>query len=1152
MPERTKSRLEGAAKFVHLHNHTEYSLLDGASGIKPLIKLAASFKMPALAITDHGNLFGAIEFYKTCQESGIKPIIGCEVYLAPFDRKEHKIHSDIPESSFHLTLLCEDLDGYQNLIKLVSAAYLDGFYYRPRIDKEILSQNHKGLIGLSGCWKGEVNYYLRRNDFEKAKAAAKSYEDIFGKGSFYLELMTLGLKEDEIFIPNLLKISKDLEIPIVATQDCHYLKKEDSKAHDVLLCIQTGKSIKDKARLHFESTEVYFKSPTEMAQSFQELPQALENSLRVAERCNLLLPIGTKRFHLPHASRPEEFNSDFEYFAHLVDGGLKTRYREIRDESPIRQRANYELDVIKKMGFASYFLVVKDIVDFAKRQKIPVGPGRGSAAGSLVLYALGITDIDPLKYGLLFERFLTPDRITLPDIDIDFADDRRQEVIDYIRTRYGSESVAQIITFGTMQARAVVRDVGRALDIPLQEVDRIAKLIPFGLSLDEALKQVPDLKNLLNSKSEYLELLNIAKSLEGLPRHASIHASGVVITPKPMLEFVPLYKSQKGDICTQYDMKALDSLGLLKLDILGLRTLTVIEETKRLIKEPEVEMQPVPLDDKKTFELLKRAETTGVFQLESSGMREILKQSSPEKFEDLIAVISLYRPGPLGKGVIGDFIKRKLGYLPVSYPHPSLREILKETYGIIVYQEQVMQISQVISNFTPAQADRLRRAMGKKIPEEMAAMADSFIEGAKKNRINPDIAQEIWNSIEHFAGYGFNKSHSAGYAHLSYLTAYLKANYPIEFICATLTSEIGNSDKIEEFIKEARRMKIPVLAPDVNRSFYPFTIENKKIRFGLGGIRNLGRNASEAIVTERKNGEYQSVRDFLKRTRGFINRKGYESLIKSGALDLLDSDRQKLLQDLTQELARVTSPKKESLGHQISIWAMERKVTGGLGLGVGEKRLATLDTDFEEWEKEAFGFYFSKHPLEKYEPLYRQLNLKAVNRLASLKDGTRVKIGGIIKSKKIKQDKFGSNYALLELEDLSGITEVVVFNDLLKKTNELLKTGARLIIKGQLRIRAEDEPQVRAESINQFEEPNEVSPSQLVINLNKKDYYADLLYKIKEQLLANPGNTEVYLEILGENPRREKLAKYRINPNPTLLEGLKELVGPDAVRLTSL
>ncbi len=1136
---------KGPAQFVHLHNHTEYSLLDGALRISEVVKTAASYRMPALAITDHGNMFGAIEFYKTAQAAGVKPIIGMETYVAPSDRRERKIHSQIAESSFHLTMLCQNEEGYHNLIKLASAAYLEGFYYRPRIDKEFLAHHAKGLIALSGCWKGEVSYYILHDDLTKAKEAINQYRDIFGTENFFLEIQDLGLKESNKVIRAMLELGKEFGIPVIATNDCHYLKREDSRPHDVLLCIQTGKKLSERTRLKFETEEIYFKSPLEMAQLFREIPAVVTNSLQVAERCNLLLDLSGRRFHLPEYPRPPEFATDFDYLASLAKTGLSRRYHRVTPA--LEERLDYELSVIRKMGFSGYFLIAMDIVDFARRNGIGVGPGRGSTVGSLVLYALGIINVDPLQYGLIFERFLNPDRVSLPDVDIDFEDTRRGEVIAYIRERYGSSNVAQIITFGTMQAKGVVRDVGRVLEIPYGEVDRIAKLIPFNSSLDDALAAVPDLQALIESKPEYGELIAIAKKLEGLARHASIHASGVVIAPKPLTEFVSLYKSTEGDISTQYDMNAIDAVGLLKMDILGLRTLSVINETISILKaeNKNLNWDEIPLTNEAAYKLMQSGETVGVFQLESFGMRDILRKFKPNIIEELIAVISLYRPGPLGSVNINEFIHRRHGHAKVTYPHPLLEDVLKETYGIILYQEQVMQIAVIIGGFSMSQADQLRRAMAKKVPELMAEMREQFIEGAKKKKIGGEVAERIFDMITPFAGYGFNKSHSAGYSHLSYQTAYLKANYAKEFICANLTSEIGDTDKLYKFVNEARRLGITVLPPDVNRSQYQFTIENGAIRFGLGGVKNVGHGAVEAIVKER-NMEYDNLFDFLKRTKTVVNKKCVESLIKAGAFDSIDPRRHHYLELLESELAKANSDRLEFLEKQTSFFEAPQKE-------IKPKKSQLID--LLPYEKEAFGFYFSGHPLEKYKDEYLGLSLVQSSELERFSDDAQVSLGGVIIARKVKRDRKDQEYSILTLEDFDGAVEVFVFSELYNRTKKDTKLETLVIVKGRIRHKEGEKPKLSATSIIPFTESAGLIDSMVVV-LNLVGLDETVLLTLKERLLSYPGSCKVFFHLHEDRLKKSNnqkqvihLREITVTPKAELLHELRELVGVTAVHL---
>ena len=861
------------APFVHLHLHTQYSLLDGEIRLKELFEKAQAFKLPAITMTDHGNIFGMVEFYKQAQKHGLKPIIGCEMYVAPGSRFDKEGHPH-RENAFHLVLLCKNEKGYRNLVKLVTQAYFEGFYYKPRIDRELLKEHHKGLIALSACLHGEIPYALLNNDYDRALKITREMAEIFDQDRFFLELQKNDIPEQEIVNKGLLEIHRQLGIPIVATNDCHYLTQEESKAHDVLLCIQTGKTVEDPNRLRFSTNQLYFKSPEEMTALFSDLPEAIQNTLRIADRCNLELNFGHS--FLPRYPLPPEETMDGR-LKNEARAGLEKRLsmKEQLDPSfppsrfkEYRDRLEKELMVITTTGFSGYFLVVADYVGFAKQQGIPVGPGRGSGAGSLVAYSLGITDIDPLDYGLIFERFLNLERKELPDIDVDFCVERRDEVLKYIAGKYGQEHVAQIITFGKMQARAVIRDVGRALNIPYGEVDKIAKLIPskLNITLKEALEAEPRLKELKETDPTIKELLTIAEALEGLPRHASTHAAGVVISPHPITETVPLYKGPKGEILTQYEMKSVQEMGLIKFDLLGLNNLTIIQYALRTIERThglKIDLIRIPLDDPETYQLLARGDTTGVFQLESSGMKDLLIKSQPQNFEDLIALNALYRPGPLNSGMVADYIKRKHGEVPVEYPHPLLEGVLKETLGIIVYQEQVMQIAGLMADYSMGEADILRKAMGKKIPEVMAQQRSRFLEGTKKKKIDQKKAEAIFKNMETFGGYGFNKSHSAAYALITYQTAYLKAHYPLDFMVALVTSKMGNSTEVTKCITECREKGIVVLPPDVNLSPLDFAVVEDKIRFGLAAVKNVGAGAIESILEARKKeGAFKSLIDF--------------------------------------------------------------------------------------------------------------------------------------------------------------------------------------------------------------------------------------------------------------------------------------------------
>ena len=1134
------------ADFVHLHNHSQYSLLDGASRINEMVALAAEYGMPALALTDHGNLFGAIKFYKAARAAGVKPILGCEAYIAPGSRTERKTHADVFESSFHLTLLCRNRAGWENLMKLASHAYLEGFYYRPRIDKELLAEHAEGLIGMSGCLKGEVNVHLRRGDLERAMTAASRYQEILGPENFYLEVMRSGFKEQEKIIPGVTELSGELGIPVVATNDCHYLRREDARAHDALVCIQTGKKLEDEQRMRMSTDQLYFRSPEEMLEAFEDMPDAVRRTREVAERCEVDLGLGETKLHLPRYQPPDEYPDMAGYLEHLSREGLGRRYEEVTPD--LEERLASELGVIKEMGFPGYFLVVKDIVDFAKSRGIAVGPGRGSAAGSLVLYSLGITEVDPRRYGLLFERFLNTARVSMPDVDVDFIDTRRQEIIDYIRKRYGDDSVAQIITFGTMQSRAVVRDVGRVMDIPIGEVDKLAKLIPQGMKLEEALHTSAELRKEVEGVPRYRELMTIARRLEGLNRHASIHASAVVIAPRPLIELVPLYKSPEDDVCTQFDMYSLDEVGLLKMDVLGLRTLTVIDEARRLLVESGHDFDPdnLPLDNPEAYELLQQGQGLGVFQLESAGMRDLSRRMKPESLEHIIALIALYRPGPMA--LIPTYIARKEGREEIGYEHPLLEPICEETYGILIYQEQVMQAAQALAGYTLGDADLLRRAMGKKKPKEMAAQREIFVRGcAEKNRIPKRKAEKIFDLLAKFAGYGFNKSHAAGYGMLSYVTAYLKANHPVEFICATLISETGNFKKLAMFVSEARHMGIDVLRPDVNESQPGFTIDRGRVRFALGGIKNLGTKAAELIVREREeNGEYESLLDFLIRNKGTVNRKAVECMIKAGAFDGFDENRSRLLVGLEVEMAKAGSERLRFLERQEDLFGAPREEEQPED---GEVRFDTHQ--LLSYEKQAFGFYFSSHPLEPYLAEYRGLKLRRTGQLEDSKDGDAVALGGVISARRMRKDRRDRQYVIITLEDFDGPIEVMVFADQLEKHREQLMVDNLVIIQGRVKRRDElGVPQIWADRVIPFTSAQRYLQT-LFVRLDGDADSDGPFERFRAIAEKHPGEALVYFRVHDANGEERPVwvKEYKLAlTNDCLLE-LREAFGDDGVQV---
>jgi len=1141
-----------APSFVHLHLHTQYSLLDGACRIKELISQAVAFGMPAVAITDHGNMFGVIEFYLEAKRQGVKPIIGCEVYIASksrFDKNEN-----LSDGSNHFILLARDEEGYRNLAKLVSLAYIEGYYYRPRIDKEVLAQHAKGLIGSSACLKGEVACRLVENRLNDAIKAADDFRMMFGDGNFFLEIQENLIPEQRVVNEGMLKVAKELSLPLLATNDVHYLKKASAYSHEALLCIQTQTTLDDPNRMRFQTNEFYFKSPQEMATLFKYAPEAVTNSLEIAGRCNLELEFGKP--HLPQFRPPGGLTNE-QYLKQLCEEGLRHRFGG-RVTKEIRRRLEHELGLIEQMGFVSYFLIVWDFIHYAKGKGIPVGPGRGSAAGSLVSYLLGITELDPLKHKLLFERFLNPERVGLPDIDIDFCFERRQEVIDYVNQKYGKQNVAQIITFGTMLARAVIRDVGRVMAVPYAEVDRIAKLVPaeLGITLEDALK-THDLKHLYETDRTVRELINTAKDLEGLSRHASVHAAGVVIGDRPLSDYMPLCKIDEDQITSGFSMKSLEKIGLLKMDFLGLRTLTVIDEAVKIIKRTrgeEIDISAVPMDDKATFELFASAQTMGVFQLESAGMRDLLRKLVPTVFEDIIALLALYRPGPIGSGMLDDFIKRKHGLKPISYDHPKLEKILKDTYGIMVYQEQVMQIASELAGFSLAQADLLRRAMAKKIPEEMERQRHRFVEGCRGNRISERIAKKIFDLIEYFSGYGFNRSHSAAYAVISYRTAYLKANYPVEFMTALLTSEKEHTDKVVEYVKECQRMGITVHPPTVNESYSKFTVEDARtIRFGLLAVKNVGQGAIDSIVEARRTGgAFLGLEDFCERVDlRLVNRKVVESLIKCGAMDAFGLRRAQMMSMLQECLDQAVKAHKDRSSGQLSFF-------DGFAEEAGFQRFRVKVPEIKEWpdvqlltfEKDILGFYVSGHPLSRYGHLVRPFSTCPVSELVGQRDNQIVRIVALItKIKSTVTRAKGEKMAILRVEDLTGSLEVLVFPDTYKEVSRNLIASSVVLVQGRLSLR-EESPKILASNITPIDESYRMVTA---INIDLSGFNENILVSLKERLASSPGNTPVYLPI--DSPQKERLKvqvsrDLFVQPRPELFHDIEGLLGEKRFLLT--
>ncbi|MBU4306000.1 MAG: DNA polymerase III subunit alpha [Candidatus Omnitrophica bacterium] len=1135
--------------FVHLHVHSQYSLLDGACLVSKLIDLAHEMHMPALTITDHGNIFGAIEFYSEAMKKGVKPIIGCETYVAKTSRHKRGELGE-KEQNHHLSLLIKDEEGYKNLIRLVSIAYREGFYYKPRIDKEVLSQYSKGLVGMSGCLKGEIASLLLAGQEKQAYDVARQFQEIFDKDSFYLEIMDHNLPEQRKVNKALVKLSKDLNIPLVATNDVHYLKKEMSQAHEVLLCLQTQTTLDDQNRMRLSSDEFYFKSPEEMKKLFSELPESISNTIRITEMCNLELDFKTT--HLPHYNLPDGA-SPVEVLRQICLKNIPERCRE--NEATAKERLEHELSVIKNSGFASYFLIVSDFVRFAKEKGIPVGPGRGSAAGSIVSYLLGITEIDPLKYDLLFERFLNPERVSFPDIDIDFCYERRDEVIKYVSEKYGSDNVAQIITFGTMAAKGVIRDVGRVLGMPYAEVDKLAKLIPVdpNITLSDAISVEPELKRLYHSDKTIKKLVDTALVLEGLSRHASTHAAGVVISDKPLYEHIPLFRSTDGQTTTGYTMKSLEKIGLLKMDFLGLKTLTIISETLKIIKRTKginLDINKIPLDEPKTFELFCKAKTLGVFQVESSGMRDLLKKLKPDKFEEIIALLALYRPGPLGSGMVDDFIKRKHSVEKVRYDHPLLEPVLKDTYGIILYQEQVMRISNVLAGFSLAQADVLRRAMGKKIPEVIENLKKSFIDGAVYKGIKKNIAEKVFGLIEFFAGYGFNKSHSAAYALISYQTAFLKANYPVEFMAALLTGEKDNTDKIALYINECKHMRIKILPPDINESFAQFTVvSDNSIRFGLSAIKNVGQGAVESIIRARKEGDrFTSLLGLCKRVDSkATNKKVIESLIKCGAFDSLKINRAQLIANMESIISLAGSLQKDKQSGQMLLFE------GSADTNSQEPKLSKV----EEWpllellsyEKTMLGFYITAHPLDQYKKLLKRYSLLSTadiyKKAAAAED---VAVAGIIeKIKTTITKKKAEKMAIIRLEDTESSLEVLVFPEVYKQTFMHLRQDGVVVVKGKLDYR-ENSPKIIASDVIPIESVSRVMVESLNLSISPLDLKQKIFYKIKDIIQLHPGKTPIHLAVSDKEGKRVKIqANTCVEVSNTLISELEKILGKEDV-----
>ncbi|HVR69223.1 MAG TPA: DNA polymerase III subunit alpha [Vicinamibacteria bacterium] len=1166
--------------FVHLHLHSEYSLLDGACHIDELVEQAARLGMKAVALTDHGNMFGAVAFHDACQARSLKPILGCEIYVAPGSRHE-KSGGGIQEAYHHLTLLATDQVGYHNLVKLVSLGYTEGFYHRPRIDKDALAAHSRGLVALSGCLAGEIAGHLKNGMDDAALQAANQYAEILGGDRFYLELMDHGIEEQRRVNQALLRLHEKSGLPLAATNDAHYLRRDDHQAHDVLLCIGSGKKVHDAERLRFDTPEFYLKSPEEMARVFPDHPEALANTVRIAEMCAFTLESGSS---LPDFAVPAGFTLE-SYFEKVVRDGFAERRRALeplaatgRLRYPLadyQARLEKEIGVIRRVGFAGYFLIVWDFIRHARETHVPVGPGRGSAAGSLVAYSLRITDIDPMAYDLIFERFLNEERISPPDIDIDFCESRRGEIIDYVTRKYGRENVAQIITFGTMKAKAVVRDVGRAMDMPYADVDKVAKMIPFDLkmTLDKALEESPPLKEAYQKDEKVKELIDISRRLEGTTRHASTHAAGVVIAPRPLIEFVPLFKGNTAEITTQFDMKGVERIGLLKMDFLGLRTLTLIDNCVKMIAaQAGLTLDPdrLPLDDLKTYELFTRGHTSGLFQFESDGMRDILKRFKPDRLDHLTALNALYRPGPMQ--MIDDFIKRRHGQTKVTYEHASLEPILAETYGVMVYQEQVMRIASALAGFTMGEADILRKAMGKKKADVMETQREAFLKGCRDRSVPEKKAQRIWDHMEQFAGYGFNKSHSAAYALLAYQTAYLKANHPVFFMAALLTSERANTEKMVHYIGECREMGLRVLPPDVNESDLYFTVltsrrlepggatqhppaQDAAIRFGLAALKNVGEGAVGAILRARKGGgAFLSLFDFCERVDlRAVNRRVVESLVKSGSFDSLDPRRAALYAFIDQAMDLGQKQQRDREQGQSSL-------LGLLGGDEPERRGATArlpetapwgEGERLAFEKESLGFFITGHPLERYQQELTQWATATTGRLAELAE-REVTVGGIIAALRLIKTKKGDRMASFVLEDLEGGAECLVFPETYKKVAGRLAEDQVVLVKGRSEVVEETKCRLLVTEVLPLEQAKLAEARYVTIRVPVEQWDRAKGERLRDILGAHRGECPVTLEMFRAGAYAVAVAPnayYKVRPDAALRAEVEGLLGPGALVL---
>ena len=1145
--------------FTHLHVHTEYSLLDGSNKIKEYVDRVKALGMDSAAITDHGVMYGVIDFYRAARAAGINPILGCEVYVAPGSRFDREAGSG-DDRYYHLVLLAENNQGYSNLMKIVSKGFVEGFYYKPRVDLSLLEKYHEGIIALSACLAGEVARFLTRGMYEDAKKAALRYQDIFGKGNFFLELQDHGIPEQQNVNQQLLKMHRETGIELVATNDVHYTLAEDAQPHDVLLCLQTGKKLADEDRMRYEGGQYYVKSSEEMERLFPYAPEALENTHKIAQRCHVEIEFGVTK--LPKFDVPEGYTS-WEYLNELCFKGLEERYQPVTEE--LKERLNYELSTIRNMGYVDYFLIVWDFIKYARDHDIMVGPGRGSAAGSLVAYTLGITQLDPIRYDLLFERFLNPERVSMPDIDVDFCFERRQEVIDYVRRKYGDDCVVQIVTFGTLAARGVIRDVGRVMDLPYAQVDTIAKMIPqeLNITIDKALQMNPELKKVYEDQKEIHDLIDTAKRLEGLPRHTSMHAAGVVISQKDVSEYVPLSRASDGSIVTQFTMTTLEELGLLKMDFLGLRTLTVIQNAVHLIEQDagvKLDMQHIDYNDKKVLDSLGTGRSDGVFQLESAGMKNFMKELKPQSLEDVIAGISLYRPGPMD--FIPQYIRGKNRPDTIKYDCPQLESILKPTYGCIVYQEQVMQIVRNLAGYTLGRSDLVRRAMSKKKAAVMEKERQNFVYGNEEegvpgciaNGISEQTANKIYDDMIDFAKYAFNKSHAAAYAVVSYQTAFLKYYYPVEFMAALMTSVIEMPTKVAEYIQVCRQMNIKILPPDVNRGAYGFSVDNGAIRYGLSAIKSVGRPVINALVEEREaNGEYRSLKDFIERLTGTVNKRAIENFIKAGALDCLEGNRRQKMLVYGQIVDSIAQEKKNSFAGQMSLFDLVSDEE--------KKEYEIRMPDVEEYDKEmilafekdVLGIYLSGHPLERYRNIMeKMISAKTTDfqpdeesGIPKVYDGQKVIIGGMITEKTIKYTRNNKVMAFLTVEDLLGTVEIVVFPRDYEKWQAMLNEDARVFVQG--RVNAEDDKPSKLilEKVRAFED----MPQELWIQFKDKAEYAEKEQELLETLKGYAGVSAVVIYLKDVNAMKRLPAGYHARISDSLTGELRKKYGESNVKV---